>query len=447
VQPVTDPYRALGVARGATDAEIKAAHRKLAKRYHPDGSGGDTKRFLSVQEAYRVLSDPLLRRDWDARHAGPMRATQPAPAKQRPARTTRRPAASTRARTAAPPEQSQARESEGREGEARQNARRARESGPDADPTQPASARPRSSRAYTWSASEVPWWEEGAAREKKRTQARRRRAAASSAGTGADSKAPPAADADAARPEAPHDFDVYNRSSGAAWSMAARAYFRRGDQDLPSRGSFQYQGTQVLTAARARAAAEAEARQQAARATREQPAAPARQSTSAPPTQPAYAYANAGIARDVHSVGRAREQFLKRLRAQNWPSLKERLLYALVAWLPIAVLIAYGGTVGAGCDRGALGCAPEIELVQAGLIGLILLSLVLLPKLAYLGAIGTLGMLVAAAASVTVIAFVDVPRPLTLELVIIVGVVMLLAYLASIAIALVRGGPWQAGLR
>ena len=32
---VADPYRTLGVSRSATDAEIKAAHRKLAKRYHP----------------------------------------------------------------------------------------------------------------------------------------------------------------------------------------------------------------------------------------------------------------------------------------------------------------------------------------------------------------------------------------------------------------------------
>ncbi len=69
-----DPYRALGVRRDATEAEVKAAHRKLAKRFHPDADGGDRDRFLRVQEAYKVLSDALLRREWDAKHApGPMR--------------------------------------------------------------------------------------------------------------------------------------------------------------------------------------------------------------------------------------------------------------------------------------------------------------------------------------------------------------------------------------
>ena len=61
-QPL-DPYRALGVRREATEAEIKAAHRKLAKRFHPDKDTGDSERFLKVQEAYRVLSDPLQRRE------------------------------------------------------------------------------------------------------------------------------------------------------------------------------------------------------------------------------------------------------------------------------------------------------------------------------------------------------------------------------------------------
>lgn len=219
-----DPYRALGVARGATVAEIKKAHRVLAKRYHPDAAKGDSKRFLVVQEAYRVLSDPLLRREWDARHApGPVRATAKAPTKRpgpkatRPARPTHGPAAETPA-------------------------------------SGPAGARPRSTRSYTWSASEVPWWEEGLRREGARRQSRRRAA-------GVDGIASEPAEE---RPAGP-DFEVYNRSSGAAWSMAARAYFRKGDSDLPSHGVFRHQGAQPLTGGKARAAAEAEARRAAAR--------------------------------------------------------------------------------------------------------------------------------------------------------------------------------------
>ena len=84
---VHDPYKALGVARGATKAESKAAHRKLAKRHHPDKTKSDGRRFLEVQEAYRVLSDPLLRREWDEKHApGPVRARDgAAPPRPRPA--------------------------------------------------------------------------------------------------------------------------------------------------------------------------------------------------------------------------------------------------------------------------------------------------------------------------------------------------------------------------
>lgn len=57
-------YDILGVSRDATQAQIKAAYRKLAKKYHPDSSTGseeDKRRFQEIQEAYSVLSDPKRR--------------------------------------------------------------------------------------------------------------------------------------------------------------------------------------------------------------------------------------------------------------------------------------------------------------------------------------------------------------------------------------------------
>jgi curved DNA-binding protein CbpA len=225
--PADDPYRALGVPRGASAADIKKAHRRLAKSYHPDASDGDARRFLVVQEAYRVLSDPLLRRDWDARHApGPVRANA-APKKTAP--------------TARPQPKQPRQPRQPRTGE--------RSTEPAGETARPG-ARPRSARSYTWSASEVPWWEEGISQNAAKRATRRRRVATE-----------PAEE----RPQAP-DFEVYNRSSGAAWSMAARAYFRKGDADLPSRGVFRHEGGQAVTAGRARAAARAEsdARRQAA---------------------------------------------------------------------------------------------------------------------------------------------------------------------------------------
>lgn len=50
-----DPYAVLGVDPGASDAEIRAAYRRLVKRYHPDHNGGSEeseRRFEEVQDAY-----------------------------------------------------------------------------------------------------------------------------------------------------------------------------------------------------------------------------------------------------------------------------------------------------------------------------------------------------------------------------------------------------------
>ena len=59
-----DHYATLGISRGASDADIKRAYRRLASQHHPD-KGGDTARFQAVEEAYRILSDPAARHDYD----------------------------------------------------------------------------------------------------------------------------------------------------------------------------------------------------------------------------------------------------------------------------------------------------------------------------------------------------------------------------------------------
>lgn len=63
-----DYYEVLGVDRGADDATIKKAYRKLAKKYHPDTNPGDAeaeKKFKEASEAYAVLSDADKRRQYD----------------------------------------------------------------------------------------------------------------------------------------------------------------------------------------------------------------------------------------------------------------------------------------------------------------------------------------------------------------------------------------------
>lgn len=60
-----DHYTTLGVPRYATTAQIKASWRKLARKHHPDREGGDEKFMAQVNEAYRVLNDPELRKRYD----------------------------------------------------------------------------------------------------------------------------------------------------------------------------------------------------------------------------------------------------------------------------------------------------------------------------------------------------------------------------------------------
>jgi len=63
-----DPYQVLGVSKGASEAEIKSAFRKLAKKLHPDANKHDPKaasRFAELNAAYEIVGDDEKRKAFD----------------------------------------------------------------------------------------------------------------------------------------------------------------------------------------------------------------------------------------------------------------------------------------------------------------------------------------------------------------------------------------------
>ena len=63
-----DYYKTLGITKSATEAEIKKAYRKLARKYHPDLNPNDSeaeKKFKEINEANEVLSNPENRKKYD----------------------------------------------------------------------------------------------------------------------------------------------------------------------------------------------------------------------------------------------------------------------------------------------------------------------------------------------------------------------------------------------
>ncbi len=63
-----DYYTILGIAKNASDAEIKKAYRQAALKYHPDRNPGDStaaEKFREAAEAYEVLSNPEQRKQYD----------------------------------------------------------------------------------------------------------------------------------------------------------------------------------------------------------------------------------------------------------------------------------------------------------------------------------------------------------------------------------------------
>ena len=76
---IIDFYRILQVDPRAEPEVIKAAHRSLARKYHPDVAGGSEERMVAINQAWAVLGDPHAREAYD-RGRYVVSTVQPAPA-------------------------------------------------------------------------------------------------------------------------------------------------------------------------------------------------------------------------------------------------------------------------------------------------------------------------------------------------------------------------------
>jgi curved DNA-binding protein CbpA len=66
-----DPYATLGVPRDASPLQVARAHRRLAKRHHPDlheGAAAAADRMRRINEAWAILSNPVRRAEYDRDH-------------------------------------------------------------------------------------------------------------------------------------------------------------------------------------------------------------------------------------------------------------------------------------------------------------------------------------------------------------------------------------------
>jgi molecular chaperone DnaJ len=94
---VIDPYQVLGVARTASEEDVRVAYRRLARQRHPDRTGGDAGPMAILNEAYRVLGDPARRAAYDGAQRHTVAAGSAAPPAEPRPQPVGAPAASQRA--------------------------------------------------------------------------------------------------------------------------------------------------------------------------------------------------------------------------------------------------------------------------------------------------------------------------------------------------------------
>jgi len=405
--PNADPYRTLGLSRGASLDEVKRAYRRLAKANHPDAAGpGAVPRFLAIQAAYEQIAGGSASAASAARPGSPPRrpATGPASNAGRPRGDGDRPRADRPGTPGARP--SSASDGGGpspRPGRGKATLGSTSYDGADTGPFEPdwggASWYGTTSGTY-WTINPKEYADPRKHGPEYQARARRAGGAKDSSSEGDRPGGP------SRRPGAPgHTTSSWWEST----SGPAATPDPDGDATEPPAGAT---GT---------------ARASAARAAGADPSVAARRH---PPVGRAAGEAALDPASAAVDLGRA-------LTDPRSGGMRGRALRAVLGWLPIA--LGVGWLVGevSGCGRFAATCDPSVSPLVAVGQGIALAALLLLPEIAAVAAGAALVLLGAAVAaslilSATGAAADEGSRRAAL------GALLVLAWLTGLAIAVVR---------
>ena len=456
--PEPDPYRTLGLARGASLDEVKRAYRRLAKINHPDAAGeAALPRFLAIQAAYERLvggttgptngrrTPPTPRRAWDA--------------DRDQADATRR-AYGGRARGAGPAPRSDGASAGPTGAGSRSWTGRASRDGPAAPGSRPAGSADDGAR-------------EPSGRSRRRPSEPRPGPAAGASGSGKSrppNKATPGSTSYDGADAGPFEPDWggaswYGTTSGTYWTLNPKEYAdpRKHGPEYQARAR---RATRARTPGEGPSAAEADPSAAEPVPTVEavggQPAGTTAgathttsswwESTAGPTEDPASA-PPAGRGRPYEpratgpggeppppppDLGRAAGEFGRALTDTGYGGLRGRVVRALIGWLPIA--LGLGWLVGelTGCGRFSASCDPATDPILLGLQLAILGVLLALPAVASAATMAALTLVLASIGAAFVLSATggaadgDSRRTA-------LGVVLVGAWLLGLAIAVVRG--------
>jgi hypothetical protein len=91
-----------------------------------------------------------------------------------------------------------------------------------------------------------------------------------------------------------------------------------------------------------------------------------------------------------------------------FPTILERALLAAIAWVPVAIVVAYGGGAVTGCGRAAASCSPLVEPLQLAAAAVAFVALLAAPRVSWFAAAAAIAMLAAGLALLFALAAIGV---------------------------------------